>query len=164
MNIQNNGEETNPLSLVYDLEGQVTIFLPPANNLYVIVNVIDNEYGTTVYRINQLLEVQSDINQMTKVSSDLDDLTKFDSPFILTMQLADISQMSHTVISFVSMLNNQENTTREQDDLYARNKERLIVELVKLNTSHINSVKLLASVYSVLSSKTKQLTKYSAVT
>lgn len=159
-------EQRNVLSLNYDSDGLVKVFLPYFPNfshIKIVVQIVDNDFGTIQYQLTDEIHIMQNINKTNEITNDLIDLEKFNSSFVASFQTVEINEMAHNAISYVSLLNNIENTTRENDNIYAIVKQRMIVEIYKLNTSHINSVKLIASIFSVMSHKSEQLSRYSSV-
>ena len=170
----------NPLIFGYNSFGTFEVKLPqgPAYDsygMYLIVNVIDDSGGATVYEIPTVVNVYPNDQLADQIANSLFDTTQ-SSPFLLDINSGNLNLVSKNVISLTSVFNVQSlgastgspnavssTTADPNDDKKAFLREYLINKVADLTVSDISSIKVIGSALSVATGTIQQISKSSAV-
>ena len=142
--------------------------------MYLIVNVIDDSGGATVYEIPTPVNVYPNDKFADDIANSLMDTTQ-SSPFLLDINSGNLNLVAKNVISLTSVFNVQSlgaatattgsssTTPDPNDDKKAFLREYLINKVSDLTVSDISSIKVIGSALSVATGTIQQMSKQSAV-
>ena len=163
----------------YNSNGDLYIQLPQgpdydAYKLYLFVNIIDDTYGTTVYKIAQPVTVMPNDNLANNLAASIASNDP-NSPFLQNLNSGNLNLVAKNVIALTSVFNIQglssssitttpsNSTSNAVNDQKAALREFLIGKVAELSVSDISSIKVIASALSSASANTDQISKNAAV-
>ena len=125
-------------------------------NIYIYVNIVDNENGRTVYHLSspiQVLPNSQSADIFINVIDSIDPANKISQD----LNSQNINLVSKNVLVIASILNRHSSTlTNEQK---ANIREYLINKLISLTLTDISSIKIISTALSLLTYSSDQVSK-----
>ena len=144
------------------------------NRLYIFVNIIDDTYGVTVYKLPQPVTVLPNFQLANDLASSISNNDP-NSQFLQDINSGNLNLVAKNVIALTSVFNIQSLSTASStqtsspanassdNDQKANLREYLINKVTGLTLSDMSSVKVISSALSTASANTEQVSRNAAV-